>query len=210
MTGRGPLLLATRSAGKLRELRPMFEDAGLHVIDLVAAGIPEDPHEDQLEVHDSFEANALAKARYFHERSGLPALADDSGLEVAALGGAPGVRSKRWSGRTDLSGDALDDANNRLLVERLVGVADRRARYVCVAALVDRDASLLERGEVAGQIIEAPRGSEGFGYDPWFVPEEGDGRSFGEMSRAEKARLSHRARAFGALMRRIRDGVDRD
>src|SRR6185436_5575354 len=114
-----PFVLATRSAGKLRELEPMFRAARILVIDLVAAGIPESSNEDAIEAFDTFEENALAKARYFFERSGgMPAVADDSGLEVLALGGAPGVRSKRWSAAEgdDLSGQALDDANNAKLV----------------------------------------------------------------------------------------------
>lgn len=203
---RGPtLLLASRSAGKLRELRPMIEATGAAVNDLTEAGIAEEPAEDAIEAHATFEENALAKAHYFFERSGRPTLADDSGLEVAALDGAPGVRSRRWSGRDDLEGAALDAANNAHLMQRLreTGAADRRARYVCVAAFVDGQRELLARGEVAGRLLEAPRGSEGFGYDPYFVPDEGDGRTFAEMSRAEKARLSHRGRAVRALLASI-------
>lgn len=210
MSVRGPLLLATRSAGKLRELRPMFAAAGVQVVDLIEAGIPEDPDEDRLEAFDTFEENALAKARHFHQRSGLPTLADDSGLEVLALGGAPGVRSKRWSGRSDLTGLPLDEANNAMLLERLQGAGDRRARYVCVAALVDEGVSIVERGEVAGELLAAGRGEGGFGYDPYFVPGEGDGRTFAELSRAEKERLSHRGRAFGALLVRLGEGWHRD
>jgi len=102
-----PYLLATRSLGKLYELRPMFAAAGLDVIDLDAAGIPESVAEEGLEEFETFEENALSKANYFHAKSGLVTIADDSGLEVNALDGAPGVRTKRWSGRTDLEGRAL-------------------------------------------------------------------------------------------------------
>lgn len=210
MIGRQPLLLATRSGGKLRELRPMFAAAGLPVIDLLEAGVPEDPGEDALEAFDTFEGNALAKARHFHALTGLTTLADDSGLEVEALGGAPGVRSKRWSGRGDLSGQALDDANNQLLLERLRTEPDRRARYVCVAALVSPGAERFERGEVRGVLLTGPRGDGGFGYDPYFVPEEGDGRTFAELSREEKERLSHRGRAFAALLRWMMEASPRD
>lgn len=200
MTGR--VLLATRSAGKLRELRPMFAAAGFDAIDLDSAGISESPLEDDLETADTFEGNALAKARHFHRVSGLPAVADDSGIEVRALDGAPGVRSKRWSGRPDLAGQALDDANNALLLERLAGASDRRARYVCAAAWCDADGEIVERGETDGAIIAAPRGSGGFGYDPYFVSAE-LGRTFAEVSATEKARVSHRGRAFSALLRRV-------
>jgi XTP/dITP diphosphohydrolase len=194
------LLLATRSVGKLRELRPIFAARGLEVIDLDEAGIPEDPAEEELEAFESFEENALAKGRYFHRRAGLPTVADDSGIVVRALGGAPGVRSKRWSGRTDLHGQALDDANNALLLQRLAGVADRTACYVAVAVFVDGPLELVRRGEVSGRIVDGPaRGTGGFGYDPFFVSDE-LGKSFGEASDAEKARISHRARAFALLI----------
>lgn len=192
------LLIATRSAGKLRELIPMCAEQGIEALGLYVVGIPESSVEDALEVHATFEKNALAKARYFHELSGLPTLADDSGLEVAALGGGPGVLSKRWSGRSDLSGQALDDENNRLLQERLSGVSDRRAAYVCAAAFVDQGRETTARGEVRGRIIDEPRGSEGFGYDPYFLSDE-LGRTFGEASRVAKSRVSHRGRAMAAL-----------
>jgi XTP/dITP diphosphohydrolase len=203
------LLLATRSPGKLRELRPMFEAAKIAVIDLVAAGVAEQPVEDELEVATTFEENALAKARYFHRLSGLPTIADDSGLEVFALDGRPGVHSKRWSGRKDLRGHALDDANNALLLEQLEHAAgmpaegDRGARYVCVAAYCDANIGMTERGETRGRITRVPRGNGGFGYDPYFESEELEGRTFGEVSMAEKARVSHRARAFAKLLQRL-------
>ena len=193
------VLLATRSAGKLRELRPLFAARGMAVLDLVEAGLPETAAEDALEQYESFEENALAKGRYFARLSGLPVAADDSGLEVWALAGGPGVRSKRWSGRPDLTGQALDDENNRLLVASLAGHADRRARYVCAAVYVGAEREVVRRGEVHGRITLAPRGANGFGYDPWFESDE-LGKTFGEASMTEKATVSHRARAFGALI----------
>lgn len=201
-----PLLIATRSAGKLRELRPLFAAAGLEITDLGAAGLPERPdEEDGLEAFPTFEENALAKARYFFARSGgLPTVADDSGLEVAALGGAPGVRSKRWSGRAELSGAALDEANNARLVAALDGRSDRRARYVCAAAIVSSARELVRRGETSGMIVERPRGQSGFGYDPYFLSDE-LGATFGEVDRASKERVSHRGRAFRALIEALRD-----
>jgi len=196
------ILLATRSEGKLRELRPLFARAGLAVVDLRDAGIAETPVEDTLEVHATFEENAVAKARYFHQLSGRPTAADDSGLVVPALGGRPGVLSKRWSGRTDLSGQSLDDENNRLLILGLQNAQDRRAFYVCAAAYVDDGRELVCRGETHGHVAEAARGCGGFGYDPYFFSDE-LGRTFGEVSTEEKARVSHRARAFEALVERL-------
>lgn len=205
MSARGPLLVATRSLGKLSELRPIFAEAGVEMIDLDAAGLPEDAAvEEWLEVHGTFEENALAKARWFHERSGgRPTIADDSGLEVRALGGRPGVHTKRWSGRTDLSGRALDAANNRFLLDTLGDATDRRARYVCVAAYVDGARELTVRGETTGRILDAPRGTGGFGYDPLFLSDD-LGVTFAEAERESKEGVSHRGRAFHALLARLR------
>ena len=201
----GPFLLATRSAGKLRELEPLFARAGIEVITLDRAGIPESAEEEAIEAHSTFEENACAKARYFREQSGLPTFADDSGLEVDALGGDPGVRSKRWSARPDLSGQELDDANNAKVLEALRAVDNRRARYVCVAAFASGERELVRRGEVRGEILRAPRGRGGFGYDPLFFAEE-LGITFGEASLLEKERVSHRGRAFHALLEAMRAG----
>jgi XTP/dITP diphosphohydrolase len=194
------LLLATRSLGKLYELRPLFADARLDVLDLADAGIEESTEEDELEQHSTFEENALAKARYFHRRSGgMPTVADDSGLEVVALGGRPGVHTKRWSERPDLSGRALDAANNEKLLQTLGEETDRRARYVCVAACVDARDERTFRGESEGRILYAPRGTGGFGYDPLFESVE-LGLTFAEVDRATKERVSHRGRAFAKLV----------
>ena len=194
-----PYLLATRSLGKLYELRPMFSAAGLEVIDLDAAGIAESNAEEKLEEFETFEENALSKASYFRAKSGLVTIADDSGLEVQALGGAPGVRTKRWSGRTDLEGRALDVANNEFLLRKLGKSTDRRARYVCVAALVDERGHRTFRGETEGEILEEPRGEGGFGYDPLFLSSD-LGITFAEAERAVKERSSHRGRAFSQLI----------
>ena len=203
---RFPMLLATRSEGKLAELRPLFAAAGFNVVDLAHVGIEEDEDEHELERFDTFEENALAKARYFYETSGgITTVADDSGLEVAALGGRPGVRSKRWSGRAELAGAALDEANNAKLLAELAPHADRSARYVCVAAYVGLGRELAARGECAGRIVGAARGANGFGYDPYFESAE-TGRTFGEMTREEKERISHRGRAFRSLFERLRRG----
>jgi XTP/dITP diphosphohydrolase len=202
MTGLA-VLLATRSEGKLRELRPLFEAAGIAVADLRDASLPPSSDEDAVEAFDTFEANALAKARYFHALTGRPVVADDSGLEVVALRGQPGVRSKRWSGRTDLSGQALDDANNTRLLEALRDIAEPEARYVCAAAYCDGVREEVMRGETAGVIVRDARGEHGFGYDPYFLSVE-LGATFGESSREVKERVSHRGRAFRALLERLR------
>ena len=194
-----PYLLATRSLGKLFELRPMFSAAEFEVIDLDNAGIAEDASEETLEEFETFEENALAKAKYFRAKSGLVTIADDSGLEVQALGGAPGVRTKRWSGRADLEGRALDVANNDFLLNKLGTQSDRRARYVCVAALVDGSGQRTFRGETEGEILTTPRGEGGFGYDPLFLSSD-LGITFAEADRAAKEQTSHRGRAFSQLI----------
>lgn len=194
------VVLATRNAGKLRELGPLLEAAGWTPIDLTALGVPASPEEELVEAFDSFEANALAKARHFARLSGgLPVLADDSGLVVDALGGAPGVRSRRWSGRDDLSGPALDAANNARLLSALEGAASMDAGFVCAAAWVGPGRELVRRGEVRGRIVREGRGSAGFGYDPHFWSPE-LGRTFGESAREAKAGVSHRARAVRSLL----------
>lgn len=196
------VLLATRSEGKLRELRPLFDAAGIAVQDLREGLLRPSPDEDAVEVFDTFEANALAKARYFHALTGRPTVADDSGLEVAVLGGQPGVRSRRWSGRVDLSGQQLDDANNARLLHALRDVAEPAARYVCAAAYCDGQREEVTRGETSGIIVHDARGAHGFGYDPYFFSVE-LGSTFGESPREAKERVSHRGRAFRALLQRL-------
>ena len=191
--------MATRSEGKLRELRPIFASHGIGAIGLREIGLDEVPEEDGLEEFETFEENAIAKARFFFRRSGIATVADDSGLAVNALGGRPGVHSKRWSGRTDLSGQALDDENNRRLLEGLSDREDRAASYVCAAAYVDAEAEFVSRGEVQGWIGRDARGANGFGYDPYFVSSE-LGCTFGEASGDRKELVSHRGRAFRALI----------
>lgn len=201
MPERRPLgvVLATRSGGKLAELRALFAAGGYGVAALDAVGLDEVPEEDAIEAHATFEANARAKARWFAARlPGRAIVAEDSGLEVEALGGAPGVHSKRWSG-SSLSGAALDAENNAALARALEGRSDRRARYVCAAVCVWGAREWTARGTSEGRILEAPRGAGGFGYDPWFFSEE-LGKTFAEATREEKARVSHRGRAIRALL----------
>jgi len=198
------VLLATRSRGKLRELHGIFAEAGLTGVTLDDIGIEYSPEEDGIECFDTFEENALAKARYFHARSGIPTVADDSGLSVNALGGAPGVWSKRYSGRGDLEGQALDDANNAKLLSELSDADDRSAKYSCAAAYVDENGEEVASGDTHGRIVGDPRGTEGFGYDPYFFSSELK-KTFGEASIAEKQQVSHRGRAFRALVRALRE-----
>lgn len=198
------IVLATRSAGKIRELIPMVESAGYAPRTLDALGIVETPEEEGVEAFDTFEENATAKSRWFSARAaGRLVLADDSGLAIDALGGAPGVRSKRWSGARGLTGQALDDANNARMLHELAGHENRRARYVCVVVIAGGGVAVSGRGECAGVMLHAPRGASGFGYDPYFQSDE-LGVSFGEASIGAKERISHRGRAVRAALERLR------
>lgn len=210
MTGRR-FLLATRSQGKLRELREIFAHFGLEVVDLSRLGIPETDAEDDLEAFDTFEENALAKTRYFFDASGgLPTFGDDSGMCVDALGGEPGVYSKRWSGRHDLTGPLLDAENNAKLLRRIEDARQNQgaqftdtARYVAVAAFKDSSGEEIRRGEIEGRVIRTPRGTGGFGYDAYFEAPDLGG-TFAESPIERTARASHRSRAFHALLGALR------
>jgi XTP/dITP diphosphohydrolase len=204
-------LLGTRSAGKLRELREIFGEYGLSITDAASLGIPESEAEEQLEQFETFEENALAKARYFFDMSGgLPTFGDDSGMCVDALGGEPGVYSKRWSGNDHLDRAAVDASNNAKLVERMADARRRSgngftdsARYVCVAAFKDGAGEEMRRGEIEGRVLESPRGKNGFGYDPYFEAPELGG-TFAESNIRNTAGNSHRSRAFRALLTALR------
>jgi XTP/dITP diphosphohydrolase len=195
------LLAATRSPGKQPEFKRLLAPAGVEVLFPDEVGLRESSTEDRLELADTFEGNARRKAEHFARLSGLPTVADDSGLEVFALGGAPGVRSRRWAGATGTAA-AVDAANNAELLRRLHGApeARRRARYRCVVVLLRTPGSLPEtfEGTCGGRILEQPRGAGGFGYDPLFYSDE-LGRSFGEATAEEKDGVSHRGRALRAL-----------
>lgn len=199
------LFVATRSEGKQHEARRLLGAAGIEVVFPDEAGLLEAPEEGALELADSFAANARAKAEYFARRSGLPTVADDSGLEVFALGGAPGVRSKRFAGAAqDVAGARLDAANNAELLRRLMGAppSRRRARYRCVLAYYPSPygpPELIE-GTCSGAILDQPKGERGFGYDPLFLSDD-LGKTFGEAAPDEKDAVSHRGRAFRALLR---------
>jgi XTP/dITP diphosphohydrolase len=183
------LVIASHNEGKITEISALLAPFAIETVSAASLGIPEPE-----ETGDSFEANAALKASAAAEASGLPALADDSGLVVPAIGGAPGIYSSRWAG-------AAKDF--RLAMERVhreLGDRDRSARFVAVLALCWPDGRMeLFRGEVDGRLVWPPRGERGFGYDPMFVP-EGGVETFGEMEPAEKHKISHRARAFAALV----------
>ena len=196
------IILATRSADKAREITEILSGVcPFDIVTLADAGVPYDPVEDDIEAHDSFLANAHAKAAWFLRLTGIPTIADDSGICVDELGGAPGVRSRRFASGDDRAGLEQDRANNeRLLHELRETPPERRtAHYTCAAVLHAPDGRRFSAlGTCAGLILPEPRGDGGFGYDPLFlVP--AIGRSFGEMSRTEKQQHSHRARAFRAL-----------
>lgn len=183
------VILATWNAHKVDEIREILADAPFTVVCLAdLPPIPEAP-----ETGDTFADNALQKARFVAERTEGVVVADDSGLEVDALGGAPGVHSKRFTP------EATHESNNKHLLERLQGVTDRSARFRCCIAVVHGTAFRTAHGACEGTILEAPRGDGGFGYDPLFAPAELPGRSMAEASAAEKNAISHRGRAFQQL-----------
>ena len=201
------LVVATRSLHKMKEIREILSGIPtLELLDLDEVGVAYSPEEEDLEPFETFEENASSKAMYFRRKSGLPTIADDSGLEVDALNGAPGVRTKRFAPGDDLEGEARDQANNAHLLSRLEGepAESRGARYVCVAALA-WDAGKVDvfRGEAPGTVLEKARGFAGFGYDP-IILDESSGRSFAELTPDEKNARSHRGRAFRALGEALR------
>ena len=191
-------LLGSTNPGKLREYREILRGLDLELVtpsDLDP--VPAEPGEDE----HTFSENASAKARAYASATGLQTIADDSGLEVYALRGAPGVRSRRFFGD-----DVSAEERNSKLLALLDGVHDRSARFVCVTALASPDgqAELFE-GEVRGEIAESPRGDSGFGYDPVFVI-AGDGRTMAELTSEEKHRISHRGLAGAKLRARLAAG----
>jgi XTP/dITP diphosphohydrolase len=183
------LVIASHNPGKLDEIAALLAPYGVRTIGAAALGLAEPE-----ETGASFEENAELKARLAAGAAGLPALADDSGLVVPALGGAPGIYSARWAGR------AKDFSTAMVRVQRELGMADRRAHFVAVLALASPDGEIaMFRGEAHGRLIWPPRGDRGFGYDPMFVP-DGYEETFGEMGPELKHQISHRARAFAKLV----------
>jgi XTP/dITP diphosphohydrolase len=201
------ILAATRNAGKQEEIRRVLGAAGLEIVFPDDIWLRESSTGDALEAAESFEGNARRKAEYFARLSSLPTLADDSGLEVMALGGAPGVRSKRWAGASGTPAE-VDSANNAELLRQLQGAPDakRLARYRCVLVYL-RSASavpIICHGDCTGRILAAPRGTGGFGYDPLFYSDE-LGKTFGEASAEEKDAVSHRGRALRAFVHALKN-----
>lgn len=192
------VVLASNNAGKLREFSALFAPLGMELVPQGELGVPEAE-----EPHVTFIENALAKARHASRLTGLPALADDSGLCVAALQGAPGVYSARYAKLH--GGEKSDLANNALLVQKLAGLADRRAWYVAVLALVRAEndpCPLIGEGHWHGEIIDQPEGANGFGYDPHFyLPDLG--LTAASLDPAEKNSVSHRARALRELLGKL-------
>ena len=198
MSGRPPgrsIVVATRNPHKLEEIGEILAGFELEPLPDSVQLPPEDG--------DTFAANALGKARATREQTGRAAIADDSGIAAAALGGAPGVRSARYAGD-----DATDAENLDLLLAEVGRTEDRAVAYVCAIAYVDEDgAETLREGRCEGRLAESPRGDGGFGYDPAFIPDDlGDGRTMAELSPAEKHAISHRGRATRALMEAIGPG----
>lgn len=191
------LVLASNNPGKLREFRQMLAPLGMEVVPQAELGIGEVE-----EPHGTFVENALAKARHASRGAGLPAFADDSGICVGALGGAPGVQSARYAGGPAGAREDQDARNNRKLVDALAGRTDRRAHYYCVIVLVRHAGDpepLIAEGRWHGEVLDAPRGNGGFGYDPHFlVPDLG--RTAAELMPDEKNAVSHRGQAMRRLV----------
>lgn len=189
------LLIGTGNPGKAAEYRRILTGLDLELVGVDELDeAPQEPAEDA----PTYAENAIAKARAYLEATGFATLADDSGLEVDALGGAPGVRSRRYFGE-----DVPAEQRNRMLLALLDGIAERRARFVCVAALALPDGTVETfSGEVLGEIAVAPSGAAGFGYDPVFIV-QGDGRAMAELSAGEKDRVSHRGLAGAKLRARL-------
>lgn len=179
---------ASQNPNKIREISALMP-AGIEI-----SGIDDVTSTELEETGSTLEENALQKAEYVARRTGLPAFADDTGLEVEALHGAPGVMSARYAGE-----EKSAEANIRKLLSELAGISNRHAQFRTVIAYVNGNKHHLFEGKIAGKIIESPRGKEGFGYDPVFVP-EGSDKTFAEMTLTEKNRFSHRARAVARFV----------
>lgn len=192
------LLVATTNQGKVEEIREILTDSGKEIVGLCDLEVVSDADE----TGSTFGENALIKARYYHSLTGLVTLADDSGLEVEELAGAPGVRSARYAGP-----GATDEQRISKLLGQLTGVPEsrRRARFVCAAAIVWGHGQRLFVAEVGGSILTEPRGSNGFGYDPVFLYPLLD-KTFAELSRLQKSRISHRGKAFRRVESWLEEG----
>ena len=185
------LLLASANPHKTTEMQLVLDGLGIQVLPLTAV---EDPPRELPEDGTTLQANALQKARAVFARHGVLCVADDTGLEVRALGGLPGVHSKRFSPQ------GTPEHNNALLLQKLAGVTSRRARFRTVLALVGSDVERVFEGECTGAIGTAPKGAHGFGYDPVFLPDDTPGQTMAELTPTQKAAIGHRGRALRSLM----------
>ncbi|HYS57889.1 MAG TPA: RdgB/HAM1 family non-canonical purine NTP pyrophosphatase [Burkholderiales bacterium] len=193
------LVLASSNPGKLREFEALFAPLSMEVVPQASLGIA-----DAEEPHGTFVENALAKARHASRRSSLPALADDSGICVGALGGEPGVHSARFAGEPK-----SDARNNEKLTQLLAGKDDRRAHYYCVVVLLrhaEDPEPMIAEGTWAGEIVAEPRGANGFGYDPYFFLRD-FGKTAAELEPEQKNLVSHRGKALRRLLAKLREGV---
>jgi XTP/dITP diphosphohydrolase len=202
------LVLASSNSGKLREFESLLAPLGIEIVPQATLRVAEAE-----EPHGTFVENALAKARHASRRSGLPALADDSGICVAALDGQPGVASARFAGAAPPGAmpgrEAQDARNNEKLVALLAGKADRRAHYYCVVVLVrhaEDPEPIIAEGSWAGEIVEQPRGANGFGYDPHFFLPDLD-KTAAELDPEQKNLISHRGKAMRRLLAKLEEGV---
>jgi len=202
------LVLASSNPGKLRELETLLAPLGMEIVPQSGLGVA-----DAEEPHGSFVENALAKARHASRRSRLPALADDSGICVGALGGEPGVHSARFAGDPppgSVTGrEAQDARNNEKLVQLLAGKDDRRAHYYCVIVLLrhaEDPEPVIAEGSWAGEIVAEPRGANGFGYDPHFFLRDFS-KTAAELDPEQKNLVSHRGKALRRLLAKLREGV---
>jgi XTP/dITP diphosphohydrolase len=201
-------VLASSNSGKLREFESLLAPLGIEIVPQATLRVAEAE-----EPHGTFVENALAKARHASRRSGLPALADDSGICVAALDGQPGVASARFAGAAPPGAmpgrEAQDARNNEKLVALLAGKADRRAHYYCVVVLVrhaEDPEPIIAEGSWAGEIVEQPRGANGFGYDPHFFLPDLD-KTAAELDPEQKNLISHRGKAMRRLLAKLEEGV---
>jgi len=200
------LVVASSNAGKLREIETMLAQLGFEIVPQAKLGLS-----DAEEPHFSFVENALAKARHASRLSGLPALADDSGICAVALNGEPGVHSARFAGEPplpDAGRKEQDERNNRKLIALLSDKQDRRAHYACVMVLVrhaEDPEPVIAEGRWLGEVIDTPRGANGFGYDPYFyLPELG--KTAAELNAEQKNALSHRGKALRRLIAKLKEG----
>jgi XTP/dITP diphosphohydrolase len=195
------LVLASGNPGKLREFRQMLSPLGIEVVPQSELGIP-----DTEEPHETFLENALAKARHASQASGLPAFADDSGICVDALNGAPGVVSARYAAAGAGAREEQDRRNNQKLIAELRGKSDRSAHYYCVIVLLrraDDPEPLIAEGRWHGEVTDTPRGANGFGYDPYFLL-PALGKTAAELDADEKNAISHRGQALRELVQALR------